>query len=130
MIRDRRVAMAKRLVVFEQSTTMQPTYLAPYCTAHGGAKSSIFHPESYSLWRVAAELDAGTELHWTEAHGDEALYVLSGELELDGKKCGPEGVVILEAGVAATVRALSSVRLLHFGPIEIEPPTTGLLGPP
>ena len=122
--------MAKRIVVFEQPTPMTPSYSAPYCTAHGGSNSSLFHPEGYSLWKVTAELHAATELHWQTDHGDEALFVLTGELELDGKRCGPEGVVIVEAGAPATVRALDDAHLLHFGSIDVDPPSNGPLGPP
>jgi len=90
----------------------------------------MFHPEGYSLWKVMAELHAATELHWQTNHGDEVLFVLSGELELDGKRCDPDGVVIVEAGVPAQVRALDGAHLLHFGSMDIEPPSSGPLGPP
>jgi mannose-6-phosphate isomerase-like protein (cupin superfamily) len=117
-------------VVFEEPATLQPSYLAPYCTARGGTRSSLFHPDRYSLWKVNAELDEGAELGWGSDHGDEAIFVIDGTLDIGGRRCGPDGAVICESGVPATLRALTNVRLVHFGPVEAAPPTGGFLGAP
>src|SRR5436190_18349379 len=109
----------------------QDGYLAPSCKATGAVRSTFFQPDGYSLWQVDAELSAGAELRWDEdGHGDEAVHVLEGELEVDGLRCGPEGTAIVEAGAGACVRAISDARIVHFGPSAAAPPGNGLFGPP
>jgi quercetin dioxygenase-like cupin family protein len=106
-------------------------YGAPSCTASGDIRSALFSPEGYSLWQVDAELSAGAELAWdVEGHGEEAVYVLEGELEVDGTRCGPETTAIVEAGAAAHMRALTDTKVIHFGPSSTTPPADGLFGPP
>lgn len=104
-------------------------YGAPSCHLRGPARSALFHPPGYSLWRVVAELAPGTELDWDAHHGDEALYVVDGELEVDGRRAGPAAAVVVEAGVPTSVRATSDCRVVHFGPTDPLPPATGLWGP-
>src|SRR5262249_31591526 len=103
-------------VAIEPNEDLDASYQAPYCTTRGGARSTGFHPSEYSVWKVRGELDAGAELEWGTDHGDEALYVLAGELDVDGRRCGEGGAVIVEAGVPAVARATTDTRLLHFGP--------------
>jgi quercetin dioxygenase-like cupin family protein len=106
------------------------TYLAPFTEANGAFRNSLFRPDGYSLWEVVAELGKGAELHWGERHGDEVLFVLDGEIEVDGVRCGPSTAAIVESGVRTVARSLSDARLLHFGPASPEPPSEGPLGPP
>ncbi len=121
--------MAPRAMV-EEPVELAPSYLAPYTTLAGAARSALFHPEGYSIWKLTAELAPGAELTWDTAHGDEGLFVISGELECDGKQIGTEGAVIVEAGVPTTVRALAPTSLVHFGPVDQAPPANGPYGPP
>ncbi len=116
--------------VFEEPTALSASYDAPFTEATGDVRSTCFQPEGYSLWKVSAELEAGAELHWTEEHGDEGIFVLSGDLEHDGRHTGAEGVVLVESGVAATLRATEPTRLLHFGPTSATVPQDGPFGPP
>jgi mannose-6-phosphate isomerase-like protein (cupin superfamily) len=107
----------------------QDGYLAPTCEATGVVRSSLFRPEGYSLWQVEGELAEGAELRWAASgHGDEAVYLLDGELDVDGVRCGPETTAIVEAGVAVTMRAVTASRVIHAGPSSTEPPRDGLLG--
>ena len=108
---------------------LESGYLAPSCEAEGTVRSALFHPDGYSLWELEAELAAGSELRWGADHGDEVVFVLDGELELDGTVCDPQTAVIVEAGVSATARAVSDARVLHFGPAATDAPVDGLLGP-
>ncbi len=116
--------------VFEEPTSSTASYEAPYTEATGEVRSSIFRPDGYSLWKVSAELEAGAELRWDEGHGDEGIFVLSGDLEHEGRHTGAEGVVLVESGVAATVRVTEPSRILHFGPVSTSVPTDGPFGPP
>ncbi len=108
---------------------LESGYLAPSCKAEGTVRSALFQPDGYSLWELEAELGASSELRWDEDHGDEVVFVLAGELELDGAVCVPQTTVIVEAGVPATARAVSDARILHFGPATRDAPMDGLLGP-
>ncbi|HEX4082919.1 MAG TPA: hypothetical protein VHX40_08150 [Acidimicrobiales bacterium] len=117
------------LQVKDVVTELENGYLAPSCEAEGPVRSALFHPDGYSLWELEAELAAGSALRWGADHADEAVFVLDGELALDGTACDPKTAVIIEAGVPATVRAVSDARILHFGPTEAEAPIDGLLGP-
>lgn len=81
------------------------------------------------MWLVAAELDAGTELSWGSDHGDEAVYVRSGSITVDGRTCPFDGAVIVEAGVSATATAGPDTSIVHVGPADPVPPSEGLRGP-
>ena len=106
-------------------------YQAPSCNATGRARSRLFHPEDYSLWQVDAELSEGAELQWDAGgHGEEAVFVLEGDIEVGGVRCGPESSAIIEAGVAASLRAVTNAKIVHFGPSSTDAPTGGLFGAP
>lgn len=102
----------------------------PDITAHGGVSSRVVAFDGCSLWIAHVQLGVGAALAWNGDHGDEALYVVAGELEADGRRCGPDGVVIVESGVATVVRAITRTTVVHFGSVEREPPSHGPLGPP
>ena len=113
-----------QLDVMEPST-LRSEYLAPTCVAKGAAASALFHPAGYSLWQLSAELGAGAELTWDGAHGDEALFIVEGAVEADGRRCGADGTVVVEAGASGTVRALSDTKLLHVGSTAAPPAPAG-----
>jgi hypothetical protein len=118
------------VTVTDVDRDMEPGYGVPSCDATGTVCSTLFHPSGYSLWELEAELDTGAELVWRPDHGDEVLFVLTGELEVDGAGCGPRTAVIVERGVAAAAaRAVAPSRVLHFGPASTAAVTDGLLGP-
>jgi quercetin dioxygenase-like cupin family protein len=104
-------------------------YPVSTCSVRGGVTARFGGPDDFSIWYVTGELDAGAEMNWATAHGDEVVYVLDGQLQVDGQDCGPRGVVLVESGVATTVRATEPTRIVHFGPTSPEPPTDGELGP-
>jgi quercetin dioxygenase-like cupin family protein len=79
---------------------------------------------------VTATIDAGSALRWEAPHGDEALFVVSGAVEVSGQYCTTFGSVIVESGVTVTMRARDTTRLVHFGPADVAAPSDGLLGPP
>lgn len=103
------------------------SYPAPSCVLNGGARAAIGH--AHSQWAISAELDAGTEIVWGIEHGEEAVYVLEGCLDADGRRCEARGAVIVEAGAAGSVRAMSPTRIIHFGPADLRPPGDGPFGP-
>ena len=108
---------------------MGDAYLAPTVKVSGECAAQQVSPDGASLWLVAADLAAGTELSWGTEHGDEAVYVRSGSLTVDGRVCPADGAVIVEAGVAATATAESDASIVHVGPADPSPPSDGLRGP-
>ena len=104
-------------------------YDAPSVTVSGARRVRNVVPDGYSLWLVESQLDRGAGLVWGVAHGDEAVAVLDGVVEVDGGRVAGGGVVIVEAGVAAALVVAEPARLLHFGPTDPVPPADGPLGP-
>lgn len=76
------------LAVMETTTGFAPGYGAPHCTATGDVASAAFVPDDFSLWLVGGRLGPGATLAWDGSHGDEGLYVSSGELRVGGRTCG------------------------------------------
>ncbi len=104
-------------------------YPRPSVQAVGDVAARQVSPDGASLWLVAVDLAAGAELRWGTEHGDEAVYVRSGSLAVDGRVCPADGALIVEAGVAATATAQSDTSIVHVGPADSAPPTDGLRGP-
>jgi uncharacterized cupin superfamily protein len=98
------------------------------CRAIGAVTSRRLGLVDFPLWSVRSELAPGAALEWDGQHGDEGLYVVDGELVVDDRTCPQDGAVIVEAGVAATVRAPAGATVVHVGPTDPEPPTGGLYG--
>ena len=116
-------------VIHAEETESAKGYQGPTVEAVGNCTARRVSPEGASLWLVTAELAAGTELRWGTEHGDEAVYVRSGSLAVDGRICPADGAVIVEAGVALTVTAESDTSIVHVGPADPIPPADGLRGP-
>ncbi len=89
----------------------------------GQAESALMSPPEFPLWLVRGALSPGASLEWTSPHGDEVVYVLSGELELDGRVCPTGGTVVVESGVAVRATAVGEANILHFGPNDPTPPS-------
>lgn len=96
----------------------------------GALRARVGSPEAFPLWLVVLELDDGTEVTWAGSHGDEAVYVCDGELEVaDGRRCPTRGAVVVEADASTTVRAVGPTMVVHVGPHDPTPPTDGINGP-
>ncbi len=104
-------------------------YPGPTVALTGGCSAQLVSPDGATLWLVAAELAAGAEMRWGTEHGDEAVYVRSGSLVIDGRACSADGAMVVEAGVAATAIAEFDTAIVHVGPTDPAPPTKGLRGP-
>ncbi len=101
----------------------EPGWRADTVVVHGDAWSSPMSPPDFPLWLVRGTLDSGASLQWQLPHGDEVVYVLSGELDVDGRVCPTGGTVVVESGVAARAVARGITRVVHFGPVDPVPPT-------
>jgi hypothetical protein len=90
----------------------------------------MLSPADYDLWLAVLEVAIGTALSWPEVHGEEGVYVLSGELEVGGQRCARGGAVIAESDVAFTMRTTSPSRLVHVGSHSTEAKDGSELGAP
>jgi hypothetical protein len=121
--------MAKFTTVAYDDVPPSTTYQAPR-EATGVVASRRLSPEGYSLWLCDSELADGGTVTWSEAHGDDGIYVLDGGLEVEGRRCPQDGAVLVESGVAVTARAVGRTRIAHFGCSDDQPPADGRFGPP
>lgn len=82
---------------------------------HGEVVARLVSPADFALWLVRAELPAGSAVGWRGDRGDEAVYVVGGEVEVDGRTCPAGGAAIVESGVTTEVRTSAGARIAHFG---------------
>src|SRR4051812_19004415 len=88
---------------------------APLSRVRGRSVSSFRPVPETIYWVLRATLSRGTSVTWSESHGDEVLYVLSGELEVAGSRCSEASALVVESGAPATVTALREVDVVHIG---------------
>jgi len=106
-------------------------YAAPTCAlGRGSASSTLVAFDGFPLWAVGGRLSPQTELAWKAGHGDEAVYVASGELQIAGRTCPAGGAVVVEAGFEARLSSAGGASVLHFGPWDPEPSSEGRYGAP
>ena len=105
-------------------------YPAPFTTARGAVTTKFAQPDGFLQWVVTGELAGGAEIEWTGEHGDEAVYVVQGRLQVGDEVCPAGGAVIVESGAPATARALENTQIVHMGSSVPTAPDDGPLGPP
>jgi quercetin dioxygenase-like cupin family protein len=97
---------------------------------YGTVAARLVSPPDFSLWLIRADLDDGASIEWPARHGDEAVYVVDGALEVDegtdARLVPPAGSVVVEAGAATKVRARGATRVMHVGPADAAPPADGI----
>lgn len=97
---------------------------------HGrGAEYRLLSPENSSLWMVRIDAVSDSTVQLPTTKGDEAVYILAGELEVDGQACPAGGTVVIESGAKPAIEVVSDSSLLHMGPRDSRVPTCGLNGP-
>ena len=96
----------------------------------GLRQSKLMSPPTFPLWLCISEFDAGGALYWSRPHGDEALYVFEGELDLAGATCRAGGVTVVESDVPALITVTERSRIGHYGSWTTSPTTASPLGPP
>jgi hypothetical protein len=126
--------MASLTITLERDAPSAVAYPPSAWDLRGPVEARLLSPPDVSLWLYRISLGAGSELRWPGVHGDEAVYLLAGSLEVAGR---PEGsivesgsAVIVESGLPARVFAMSDCQLLHFGSTFSEPPADGPYGAP
>lgn len=85
-----------------------------------GARSPVrvASPTSY----VVAELEPGAELELPAQYADRALYVVDGEVTLEGTSFHCGELALLSIGVAGRARAVTKSRVAVFGGDPLEGP--------
>src|SRR4051794_12495788 len=63
-------------------------YCAPFCHIEGACVASFQIVPDTIYWVLTATLATDTSLTWSDAHGDEVVYILTGEVEVGGSRCG------------------------------------------
>lgn len=103
----------------------------PHCAVRGGVRSKLVSPAGdHPLWLVRAELEAGASLRLEGDHGDEAIYVVDGSIEVDAGSCPTRGAVVVEAGATVEVGAPAGASIVHVGPASPVQPQDGPNGAP
>jgi len=121
--------MSKLTIIAAKDVTIRDAYDPPRRVT-GQAAITILAADGYSLWMSDAELADATSISWDTAHGDDAVYVFSGAVDVDGRRCPAGGAFVVEAGVAATATAVGPTRVMHFGSVDPGRVSGGLLGTP
>ncbi len=107
--------MRKIEVVNPDRRSTPKAFAAPHCRLEGSGRCFAASPPDASIWMSTLELDEGAALRWDPSHGDEALYVESGELVVDGRICGAGGAIVIEARACPTVEVRVTSRVVHMG---------------
>jgi hypothetical protein len=71
----------------------------------------IDSPQFYVHWR----LRAGSRVSLPPEYSERAVYVASGEIELEGQRIEPGAMVVLTPGKAATIAALGNAVVMALG---------------
>ncbi len=71
---------------------------------------------------LVAELEAGAELPLSTEHRERAVYVVSGDVGLDGTALGSHQLAVLTPGKEGTLSALTPSRVAVFGGEPLEGP--------
>lgn len=77
--------------------------------------SKLLSPPDYSLRMTVAEIGSGGHVQWDARHGEEGVYVLSGEVEVEGRPCESGCAAILESGSEVRLEAKTTAKLALFG---------------
>jgi quercetin dioxygenase-like cupin family protein len=120
--------MAKVAIVHRADVEPAPGYGDFGHVVTGSAQHRVVSPEGFSLWMLTADLDDGTTVDWPATHGDEAVYVVDGALEIDGRVAPAKGAAVIESDVVVRGRARGPTRVVHMGPRDPAPPVDGMNG--
>jgi mannose-6-phosphate isomerase-like protein (cupin superfamily) len=105
-------------------------YPAPFVRLHGRCESAFEPVPGRELWACTATLEPGAALEWDASHGDEVVFIRSGEVCVNGDAAADDAAIVIESGAPATLVAVSSVRLVHIGTADATAFGGGLLGMP
>lgn len=111
-------------------TAPSVVYPVPRSTT-GLIEARLMSPPDYSLWLCVADFESGGTISWTAgSHSDDAVYVLGGLVEVDGRQTGTGGAVLVEHDASTRLNVVRPSRLAHFGSAVDGPALGGPLGDP
>jgi len=88
-------------------------------TAYGETSpASVLSPTLY----VHALLDAGARLPVDDTHEERAVYVVSGQITVDGRSFGKGTMIVLRPGVAVAIEATEPARVMLVGGAKLAGP--------
>ena len=91
-------------------------YLYPGVTCSGDCRSARFAPSGFSLQLVRARLEDGASLRWSSTGwGEQVVYVIGGEMLVDGHTCPAGGSIIVEDAIGTVLQTVGKTEILHFG---------------
>jgi len=71
---------------------------------------------------LAAEFPAGASLPMPDEHEERGVYVVTGEVEIDGERFPPGDLAVLQPGAAVVVRAVAASRVMLLGGARLPEP--------
>ena len=81
-------------------------------SAYGAtAPTAVFSPMFY----LAADCEAAAVLEWPDEHLERAVYVVDGEVDVDGESYGAGHMIVLESAMGAALRAAAPARVMLLG---------------
>ncbi|MEO1014141.1 MAG: pirin family protein [Pseudomonadota bacterium] len=89
---------------------------ARYHLIAGAALGAASPVKTYSpIYYIAADADAGAKIDPVTEHEERAIYVVDGEIEIDGVAVGPCAMAVFEDGAAPAIRAKKKTRAMLLG---------------
>lgn len=107
-----------RIAVVSAEDVHEEGRLGPGCRLDGRARAKVVSPSDYPLWLVTAAIEPGSTLEWGSDHGEQALYVRSGRLELDHGSCEPGGVLVVEGDATLVARVPVATEVVQVGNVD------------
>lgn len=120
--------MSKLSIISKRDVIPSTTYQGPR-TVSGVISSHRLTPEGYALWMCESDLADGAEIFWDEEHGEDIIYVIEGEVEIENRVCPTDGAVVVEGGVKTILKSIGRSRVVHFGSRSNDEPS-GIFGSP
>ncbi len=106
------------------------SYPIGYPEVDGQAEIRFTELRDYQFFVASLVIGEGTSLAWSQEHGEEALFVLAGEVSVGAVACKTKGSVIVESDAVGSLIAVTESKLLHLGRTPGATPPVGLYGPP
>jgi quercetin dioxygenase-like cupin family protein len=101
-----------------------------FTRASAGVRTRYSAPSDFGQFVAHGVMQRGATLQWDTFHGDEAVFVLAGDVRVDGSEIGPKGSVVIEADLPAVLEATTETGFVHVGSTNPGPYRASVLGPP
>ena len=123
------IALPKEFEQCEPSFTHHPAASLPQVSLPG-ARLRVILGSAYGAtspvrvysetFYVSAELEAGAELALPADHEERGVYVVEGDVAIDGQAVAPLHMAVLDEGNTVIIRATSKARLMLLGGAKLD----------